>query len=85
MMVAKDAPSQRLIDALGATGGAGPNIIIGGKHLHDIIAEQAAPAAAAPSQPPVTQRLQELETLRATGVISDAEYTSKREQIISEL
>lgn len=85
MMVAKDAPSQRLIDALGATGGAGPNIIIGGKHLHDIIAGQAAPAAAAPSQPPVAQRLQELETLRATGVISDAEYTSKREQIISEL
>jgi hypothetical protein len=41
--------------------------------------------AAAPSQPPITQRLQELATLPATGVISDAEYTSKREQIISEL
>jgi hypothetical protein len=28
---------------------------------------------------------QELETLRAKGVITDAEYTGKREQIISEL
>jgi hypothetical protein len=27
------------------------------------------------------QRLQELETLRATGAISDAEYTAKRGQI----
>jgi hypothetical protein len=90
MMVAKDAPSQRLIDALGATGGgAGPNIVLGGKHLQDIIAEQEAAAqpsaALAPPRPPVAQRLQELETLRTTGVISDAEYTLKREQIISEL
>jgi hypothetical protein len=29
--------------------------------------------------------LQELETLRATGAITDAEYTAKRQQIISEL
>jgi hypothetical protein len=30
----------RVIDAIGATGGgAGPNIVIGGRHLHDIIAE----------------------------------------------
>lgn len=76
MMVAKDAPSQRVIDALGATGSAGPNIVIGGKRLQDIIAEKAAPAAMAPSQPSVAQRLQELETLHASGVITDAEYTS---------
>jgi hypothetical protein len=60
-------------------------------------AQQQAPAAApvAPQQPayappaapePSTaQRLQELETLRATGAISDAEYTAKREQMISAL
>jgi hypothetical protein len=42
-------------------------------------------AMAAAPRPPVTQRLQELETLRATGVITDAEYSHKREQIISEL
>jgi hypothetical protein len=40
------------------------------------------PPAPAPS---TAQRLQELETLRATGAISDAEYTAKREQIISAL
>ena len=39
-------------------------------------------------QPPgqtTAQRLQELETLRATGSISEAEYSTKREQILSEL
>jgi hypothetical protein len=41
-------------------------------------------ATAAP-EPSTSQRLQELETLRATGAISDAEYTAKRQQIISAL
>jgi hypothetical protein len=47
---------------------------------------QAAPfvATAAP-EPSTSQRLQELETLRATGAISDTEYASKRQQIISDL
>jgi hypothetical protein len=40
---------------------------------------------AAPPEPSAAGRLQELETLRATGTISDAEYTSKRQQIISDL
>ena len=50
-----------------------------------------APSPAAPFMPPpapepsAAQRLQELETLRATGVISDAEYTTKRQQILSDL
>lgn len=61
-------------------------------------APQPAPAAAAPSgaagpsalfptapAPSTAQRLQELETLRAMGTISDTEYTAKRQQIISEL
>jgi hypothetical protein len=30
-------------------------------------------------------RLKELERLRATGAISDAEYTVRREQIVSEI
>jgi hypothetical protein len=51
----------------------------------------AAPAGApqasyAPAPEPTTaQRLQELETLRATGAISDDEYNAKRQQILSEL
>jgi len=96
VMVAKDAPSQRVIDALGASGGAGPNIMIGGQSLQDMIAKASAPAQAAPAaavappaytppQPSAAQRLQELETLRATGVITDAEYTATRQQIIGEI
>ena len=42
----------------------------------------AMPVAPAPS---TAQRLQELETLRAMGTISDDEYTAKRQQILSEL
>lgn len=43
-----------------------------------------APAYLAPPEPSTAQRLQELETLRATGAISEDEYTSKRRQIIAE-
>jgi Short C-terminal domain len=39
----------------------------------------------APPAPSTAQRLQELETLRATGAISEDEYAAKRQQIISEL
>ena len=41
--------------------------------------------AAAPPQPSVSQRLQELETLRATGTISESEYTAKRQEILAGL
>jgi hypothetical protein len=47
------------------------------------IGAQAPPVA--PSPPAVSQRLQELEGMRANGAISDAEYTAKRQQIISTL
>jgi hypothetical protein len=59
-------------------------------------AEQQAPAAApaaagspgpvvTPPQPSIAQRLQELETLRAGGALTDQEYNSRRAQIISEI
>jgi hypothetical protein len=50
-------------------------------------APQAAgqPAYMAPPVPSASQRLQELETLRATGTISEAEYNTKRQQILSDL
>ena len=38
-----------------------------------------------PPTPSVTQRLQELETLRASGAISETEYSAKRQEIISHL
>jgi hypothetical protein len=43
------------------------------------------PLAYQPPAPSVTQRLQELETLRASGAISETEYAAKRQQIISNL
>lgn len=46
----------------------------------------AAPTAgAAPGQPPIAERLAELDALRAKGVLTDAEYNSRRAQIISEI
>ncbi len=47
----------------------------------------APPAPAAFTAPGVSisQRLQELETLRATGAVSEEEYKAKRTQIISEI
>ncbi|WP_102418749.1 SHOCT domain-containing protein [Mycobacterium sp. 4858] len=63
-------------------------------------AEQQAPAAqpapqpataggpapvVTPPQPSIAQRLQELETLRASGALTDQEYSSRRAQIISEI
>jgi hypothetical protein len=44
----------------------------------------SAPVAA-PPEPSTAQRLQQLETLRATGAISDQEYNTKRQQILSDL
>ncbi|BBY44033.1 SHOCT domain-containing protein [Mycolicibacterium celeriflavum] len=61
-------------------------------------AAQQAPGATAPPapsaplaspiaapEPSTAQRLQEVETLRATGAISEDEYTAKRQQIIADL
>jgi len=60
-------------------------------------AQQPSPPAAAPNPasaawyppPPPTpsaaQRLQELETLRATGAITESEYAAKRQQVIASL
>jgi hypothetical protein len=36
-------------------------------------------------EPSTSQRLQELETLRATGAVSEEEYNAKRAQILSDL
>jgi hypothetical protein len=48
------------------------------------VAEQSPAAAAAP-QASVAERLQELETLHSSGVLTEQEYSSRRAQIISEI
>jgi hypothetical protein len=45
----------------------------------------APPAPPPPPEPTTAQRLQELETLRATGAISDDQYNAKRQQILTDL
>jgi hypothetical protein len=48
----------------------------------------AAPAAAAvvtPPEPTIAARLQELKDLHASGALTDAEYSSRRAAIISEI
>lgn len=51
-----------------------------------VIAAAPLPATfAAPPPPTVSQRLQELETLRATGTITDEEYSAKRGDILADL
>src|SRR6476619_5100706 len=50
-------------------------------------ARQPPPAqfATPPPEVSISARLQELETLRATGAVSEEEYTAKRAQILSDL
>jgi hypothetical protein len=45
----------------------------------------ASPSAITSSESTAAQRLQELETLRSTGSLTDAEYTAKRQQVIADL
>ena len=49
------------------------------------ITERTSAAPVSPPAQSTAHRLQELEGLRATGVISQAEYTAKRERIIDEI
>ena len=52
-------------------------------------AAQGAPAGSAPvgtaPQASIAERLQQLETLRASGALTDEEYDARRTQIISEI
>jgi hypothetical protein len=49
------------------------------------VAAMTPPPSFGPPAPSISQRLQELETLRATGALSEDEYKAKRSQIISEI
>lgn len=51
----------------------------------DIVRRGAGEDAATPPTLTVSQRLQELETLRATGAVTQAEYDAKRREILDDL
>jgi hypothetical protein len=78
VMVAKDAPSQNVIDTL-VSASAGPNIQIGGQSLQDMIAQAAgnSPAAADP-----TERLSKLADLHDRGVLTDEEFATQKAKIL---
>jgi hypothetical protein len=56
-------------------------------HIKNVagVASAATSATVTSAGRSVPERLQELEAVRASGAISDAEYAAKREQIIAEI
>jgi hypothetical protein len=50
---------------------------------HDAVMH--APVTLPPTKAPTTQRLQEIENLRASGALSDDEFTAERARIIASL
>jgi len=69
-----------VVAALAASSPPAGGITINGQTIQQMVNQ-----AVQPPQRPVAQRLAELETLRTTGVLTEAEYAHKREQIISEI
>ena len=63
--------------------GQGPSATMQAFQHHGVGAR--APWTPAPTAAPTTQRLQEIEDLRASGAISDDEYTAERARIIASL
>jgi hypothetical protein len=79
-VLGRDAASQRVVAALVASSPPAGGITINGQTIQQMVNQ-----AAQQPQRPIAQRLAELETLRATGVLTVAEYATKREQLISEI
>lgn len=70
---------QQVMDIVRRAGGAAAE-------SPEVVAATPIPAAVVATPPlTVSQRLQQLDTLRATGAITDAEYTAKRAQILDDL
>jgi hypothetical protein len=49
------------------------------------VVRRAGAAQQSPAALSISQRLQELETLRATGAVTEEEYKAERSQIIAEI
>jgi hypothetical protein len=83
--VAKDAASEKLLDAVTANApAAGANIMIGGQKLDDMMAQaQAAQAQAMGAQAAdPTEQLSRLADLRERGVLSDEEFAAQKAKIL---
>lgn len=55
------------------------------KRHEEIVAAQRKSETPAPSQPPVSERLAELDKIREAGGLSDEEYETRRQQILDSL
>jgi hypothetical protein len=79
VMVAVDAPSQGVIDAL-VTAGAAQNVMIGGQSLQEMMAQAGGNAAVAGDP---TEQLGRLADLHDRGVLSDEEFAAQKAKILS--
>jgi Short C-terminal domain len=78
-MVARDAPSEKVVGLVTANApAAGANIMIGGQSVADMMA-QAGGAAAAPDP---TEQLTKLAALRDSGALSDDEFAAQKAKIL---
>lgn len=78
-MVAKDAPSEAVLEAIVVTGAAAmPNIQIGGQSLQDMMAQAAGTAVAADP----TEQLTKLADLHERGVLTDDEFAAQKAKIL---
>jgi hypothetical protein len=68
-----------------APAGPGPGGLVGASQPPPPPPGAAPQYPATAPEPSTSQRLQELETLRATGAVSEQEYATKRAQILSDL
>jgi hypothetical protein len=75
--IAKDAPSQGVIDAIVTAGGAG-TVIVNGVNVTDMMAQASAGAAAVDP----TAQLTRLADLHERGVLSDEEFASQKAKIL---
>jgi hypothetical protein len=76
---------EQVVEILRRNAAAQPASRPGAPQFSPIAAAPNPAAAWLPPPPSAAQRLQELETLRATGAITESEYAAKRRQVIAEL
>jgi hypothetical protein len=79
VMVAKDAASQKVMDAVVSRAAPGANVMIGGRSLQDMMAQAGGNAQAAADP---TERLSRLADLRDRGVLTDEEFAAQKAAIL---